>query len=402
MGDAKVQAYAVDASDFQLPDIVSFLQDETNLTRRSIVEILRRSKKLNHFKRNPQKFIEQAAAIIAHQMRLFIVNGIRYRRIGDDEFFAQELFETEELYGYLSKNMLESRKSVFSHVVYDSDIEAEFACSFELSEDVKVYAKLPGWFKIETPLGSYNPDWAVLVERDGKQRLYFVVESKGSLFTDALRPAEQAKIDCGRAHFKALDTDVRFRVSNAFESFEATIDDAEQTQGTAPAEVVLPFRRLHADEVKPYENCVPLLDLKVAAGGFSAQQSVDSSQNEWVEYEGRTHPAQNIFIAQVVGESMNRRIPNEAWCVWRLHPAGTRQGKVVLAQHRDIQDPEHGGIYTVKVYESEKQADDDGGWQHRRVVLKPDSTDPSFKPMVLENLTEGELTIVAELVEVLG
>ena len=118
--------------------------------------------------------------------------------------------------------------------------------------------------------------------------------------------------------------------------------------------------------------------------------------------EGHTKPAPDIFVAQVVGESMNRRIPNRAWCVWRLNPAGSRQGKVVLAQHRDIQDPEHGGQYTVKVYESEKQKTDDGGWRHRRVTLKPDSTDPAFQPIVLENLEEGELTIVAELVEVLG
>ena len=115
--------------------------------------------------------------------------------------------------------MLESAKSVFDHVVYDSTVEEEFARSFELSDDVKVYAKLPGWFKIDTPLGGYNPDWAVLVDTDGEERLYFVVESKGSLVTDALRPTEQAKIDCGREHFKALDTDVEFTVANNYRSF---------------------------------------------------------------------------------------------------------------------------------------------------------------------------------------
>ena len=400
MGDATQQSYTYEATDFAPPDIVSFLQNETNLTRRSIVEILRRSGKLEHFKRNPQKFIEQAAAIIQHQMRLFIVDGIKYRKIGDEEYYAQELFETEELYGYLTKNMLESQKSVFSHIVYDSDVEAEFARSFELSEDVKVYAKLPGWFKIETPLGSYNPDWAVLVERDGKSRLYFVVESKGSLFTDALRPTEQAKIDCGKAHFRALDTDVHFRVSNSYQAFEATIDD----DAAAPGEpgTVLKFRRISREEAKPYVNCVPLLELKAAAGGFSPTQSVDEADHDWAELKRRHKPSDSLFVAQVVGESMNRRIPNGAWCLWRLHPAGRRHGKVVVAQHRNIQDPEHGGTYTVKVYESEKESDGDGSWKHSRIVLKPDSTDPSYKPIVLEDLEDGELTIVAELVEVLG
>lgn len=208
-----------EARDFELPDIVSYLQDETNLTRRTIVRILTESDRLDDFVKNPQKYIEQVSAIIRHQMRLFIVDGIQYHRIGDEHFFAQELFEENELHGYLSKNMLESAKSVFDHVVYESDVEQEFARSFELSDDVKVYAKLPGWFKIDTPLGGYNPDWAVLVDTDGEERLYFVVESKGSLFRDALRPTEQAKIDCGREHFKALQTDVEFTVDNNYRSF---------------------------------------------------------------------------------------------------------------------------------------------------------------------------------------
>ena len=188
-----------------------------------------------------------------------------------------------------------------------------------------------------------------------------------------------------------------------------TDDDAA---GGDDRERVVPFRRVPLEEARPFENCVPALDLKVVAGSFSAEQVVDGmpqpeavaepGRYDWVAFEGHTKPAPDIFVAQVVGESMNRRIPNRAWCVWRLNPTGSRQGKVVLAQHRDIQDPEHGGQYTVKVYESEKQQTDDGGWRHRRVTLKPDSTDPAFRPIVLEGLEEGELTVVAELVEVLS
>ena len=216
-----------ESRDYQLPDVVSYLQNETNLTRRTLVEIMKRSNRLEDFKNNPQKYIEQVSAIIRHQMRLFIVDGIKYRKLGDQYYYAQELFEENELYGYLSKNMLKSKKSVFDHVVYDSDVEEEFARSFELSDDVKVYAKLPGWFKIDTPLGSYNPDWAVLVDMDGQARLYFVVESKGSLFTDALRPTEQAKVDCGREHFKALKTDVAFMVANNYSTFSEKVSATE-------------------------------------------------------------------------------------------------------------------------------------------------------------------------------
>ena len=196
----------LEETDIELPDLLTDLQDKTQLTRRSIARILTASDRLDDFKRNPQQFIELAAESINRTKRLALVDGIRYQRIGDEEYYAQELFELEELTGYL-KNMLNSDKSVYEQVVYDSaGVERTFAEQLEKNEAVKVYAKLPGWFKVPTPLGTYNPDWAVLVEKDGVERLYFVVETKSSLFTDDLRDKESAKIECGKAHFKALAT----------------------------------------------------------------------------------------------------------------------------------------------------------------------------------------------------
>lgn len=206
---------------FDLPDLITYLQNETNLTRRTIVAIINKSGRLESFKNNPQKFIEQAANIIKSQMRLFIVDGIKYHKIGDDQFYAQELFQQNELFGYLKDNMVKAEKSVFDHVVYDSDIELEFASAFERNEDIKLYAKLPGWFKIDTPLGGYNPDWAVLIEQDGKEKLYFVVETKSTLFSVERRPEENAKIKCGYAHFEALGDDVKFTVSNSMDEFSS-------------------------------------------------------------------------------------------------------------------------------------------------------------------------------------
>lgn len=194
----------IDETDIEMPDLLTDLQDKTQLTRRSIARILLDSGRLDDFKRNPQQFIELAAESINRTKRLAIVDGIRYQRIGDDAYYAQELFEKEELTGYL-KNMLAATKSVYEQVVYDSSgVERTFAEDLEKNEAVKVYAKLPGWFKVPTPLGTYNPDWAVLVEKDGTEKLYFVVETKSSLFTDDLRDRENAKIQCGEAHFKAL------------------------------------------------------------------------------------------------------------------------------------------------------------------------------------------------------
>ena len=213
--------YAVGLENVQvnLPDIIAYLQNETNLTRKTIVEILLRSKTLHLFKKNPQRYMEQVAQIITAKMRHMIVDGIKYTKIGDDEYYAQELFETEELSGYLYKNMIESRKSVYEYVVYDSANEENFAKSFEQNDRVKMYAKLPSWFAIPTPLGSYNPDWAVLIEVDGKDKLYFVLETKGDITFDALRPKESAKIKCGKKHFEALGNEVEFEEIDSFEEF---------------------------------------------------------------------------------------------------------------------------------------------------------------------------------------
>jgi len=194
----------LDEADIELPDVLTELQDRTQLTRRTIHRILTGSGRLDDFKRNPQAFIELAGEAINRCKRLAIVDGIKYQRLGDEHYYAQELFEREELTGYL-KNMLEAKKSVYEQVIYDMGTEAAFADGLEKNDAIKVYAKLPGWFKVPTPLGTYNPDWAVLVERDGAERLYFVVETKSSLFGDDLRDKESAKITCGKAHFKALE-----------------------------------------------------------------------------------------------------------------------------------------------------------------------------------------------------
>ena len=194
--------------DFEYPDVISYLQNETNLTRKSIAKILIDSGRIEDFKKNPQMFIDGAIAIIKNVMSKFVVDGIKYHKLGNDDIWAQELFESEEVSGYLNSNMVATPNSgIYEYTVYDSDIEREFAEKMDANEDVKVFAKLPDWFKIPTPLGNYNPDWAILVEKDGQDRLYFVVETKGTNLFGELPPPQQAKIKCGRAHFAALQED---------------------------------------------------------------------------------------------------------------------------------------------------------------------------------------------------
>ncbi len=193
--------------DIPLPDLITELQDRTQLTRRSIVRILTESGRLDDFKLNPAQFIDVAAECINRTKRQALVDGIKYRRLGKtidgSEIYAQELFEQKELTGYLT-NMLDATKSIHEKVVYDSDTECSFAEELEKNTSVKLYAKLPGWFTVPTPLGNYNPDWAVVVNAEGTDRLYFVVETKSTLFDDALRDSEAAKIACGREHFAAI------------------------------------------------------------------------------------------------------------------------------------------------------------------------------------------------------
>lgn len=174
----------------------------------------------------------------------------------------------------------------------------------------------------------------------------------------------------------------------------------------------IPFRVLPPDEVRPFENSLPLYDLEVAAGAFSEEQSVpdggqiggvyDLDGTKWVEPPESVRIQPGYFIAKVVGESMNRRIPNGSWCLFKLNPGGSRQGKVVLVQHRDISDLETGGHYTVKVYESEKVNGEDGGWQHSRITLRPDSLFPDYEAIVLEGGDVEGLRVVAEWMGVVG
>ena len=227
IGKAGVQAtekegaatVVLDESDIELPDLLTDLQDRTQLTRRSIITILTESGQLDDFKRNPQQFIEQTAEIINRCKRLALLDGIKYQKIGDEHFYAQELFAKDELTGYLRNMLLDTKRSIYEHVIYDSTTERDFADALEKNNGVVLYAKLPSWFKVPTPLGPYNPDWAILFDQDGTQRLYFVVETKSSLFTDDLRSKEDAKIKCGEAHFAALgggENPARYMVATSF------------------------------------------------------------------------------------------------------------------------------------------------------------------------------------------
>jgi ATP-dependent helicase YprA (DUF1998 family)/SOS-response transcriptional repressor LexA len=160
----------------------------------------------------------------------------------------------------------------------------------------------------------------------------------------------------------------------------------------------LPFRRVAGELSLRFRTCVPLLSLQAAAGAFSDLQRVDA--DAWVEPETARRLGPGMFVAQVVGHSMEPAIPDGAYCLFRSPVEGSRQGRIVLVQHRDIQDPESGEQYTVKRYRSEKEPDGSGSWRHREIRLDP--INPAFSPIVLRDVLEDEFQVVAELVEVLS
>ncbi|WP_290783303.1 DEAD/DEAH box helicase family protein [Exiguobacterium sp. UBA6309] len=194
------------------PDIITYLQNETKLRRKTLIQILKESDTLVDFKRNPQMYMMESARIINAAKRMEIIDGIKYERTPGDEVYDQSLFMKEEIETYSDKIVsVVSNRSPYDHVIVDSSVEREFAESCEQDTNVKFYIKLPGEFKIKTPLGMYNPDWALALERDGKDRLYFIVETKGSTASEDLRPTELAKIRCGEKHFSAIETGITFK-----------------------------------------------------------------------------------------------------------------------------------------------------------------------------------------------
>jgi uncharacterized protein len=171
---------------------------------------------------------------------------------------------------------------------------------------------------------------------------------------------------------------------------------------SAPSNV-LSLRRVTKVERDAGVVAAPVIDLLFAAGAFSDTQAMEEGAEDWVALPDWVRPQPGLFVAQVVGESMNRRIPNGSWCLFRANPAGTREGKVVVVQHRCIADPETGGRYTIKIYASEKVQAEDGGWRHELVTLRPDSDQPSFEPITI-SVRGGEegFLVVAEMLMVLA
>ncbi len=213
--DAGVQAegqgsksYSMDKPRY-VPDLLAYLQEKTELTRHTLLQILQNSGRLQDFHTNPQIFMAMVAREILNALHELMINGIRYEKL-EGKYWEMQQIEEEasgEITRYINNlyAVQNENKTLYDYIEYTGSVEKQFAEDLDNNEAVKFFMKLPAWFKIDTPIGFYNPDWAFVAEKDGK--LYFVRETKSSKDSSKLRVTENHKILCGKKHFKALGVD---------------------------------------------------------------------------------------------------------------------------------------------------------------------------------------------------
>lgn len=189
---------------FEIPDMLAYIQGKTELTRTTILDIIKKSEKISELLINPQMFMDNTTSTIKNVLYELMIDGIKYEKIGG-KVYEMTLFEDSELEIYLDKftfSINEADKTIYeNYIPLDSGVENQFAKDCESSENIEFYFKLPYWFKIPTPIGNYNPDWAIVFK--GERKIYFVAETKSE--GQELLKSEKLKIKCSRAHFKKFD-----------------------------------------------------------------------------------------------------------------------------------------------------------------------------------------------------
>ncbi len=201
---------------FEIPDMLAYIQSKTELTRHTILQILKSSGRLNELMLNPQLFMDNAVTAIKSALYDLMVDGIKYEKIGD-KVYEMTLFEDDKLEIYIDQFTFAVNnrdKTIYeNYIPLDSSVENQFARDCESSENIEFFFKLPFWFKINTPIGTYNPDWAIVFK--GEKKIYFVAETKSA--GQELRGSEKLKIKCGTEHFKNFEDVIYKRVASVSE-----------------------------------------------------------------------------------------------------------------------------------------------------------------------------------------
>ena len=203
-------------------DLIGKLVDETGLTRKAVIQILQgiQPETFNQFKNNPEEFIIKAAALINDEKATAIIEHITYDVM--DDKYGTDVFTDPTIKGRLGVNAMKAKKHLYDHIVYDSSNEQAFATELDTNTNVAVYVKLPDGFYISTPVGHYNPDWAIAFYEGTVKHIYFVAETKGSMNSMQLRLIEESKIHCAREHFKAISNGEV--IYDVVDSYQALLD----------------------------------------------------------------------------------------------------------------------------------------------------------------------------------
>ena len=205
-------------------DLVGKIVEETNLTRKDVVSILTGIHEyvFNQFKDNPEEFIIKASRLINNEKATAIIEHITYNIL--DEKYDTNIFTEASLKGKLGINAMRAEKNLYDHIIYDSANEQQFAEKLDTDKDVAVYVKLPNGFYISTPVGKYNPDWAIAFKEGDVKHIYFIAETKGSMESMELRDIEKSKIHCAKEHFKAISgANVTYDVIDGYDSLMKVI-----------------------------------------------------------------------------------------------------------------------------------------------------------------------------------
>ena len=375
----------------KVPDVVRELCRRIPLSRATIVRVLKGCDRIAETKANPAVFVDQVSDCMNRALYEELTEHIEYIPTGDS--WPASNFRERHQEETVAPRVVPVKRSVADMVVCDSEVEERFAIYLDNHRDVPLFLKLPDWYKIPTPLGNYNPDWAFIRDGELGRRYHLVRETKGTDDIDRLQwESEGWKIHFGVAHYNAIEIDYAFGH-----------DPAALIEPSHSGAVVIPFplRGLHDDAThdQRFVTHLPVYSLRAAAGYFGDGHEVDV--DGWVDVSGAKDLGrvdESMFISQVLGRSMEQQIPDGSYCVFRRLGAGTRQGKIVLAQHRDIADPDTGGSYTVKRYARVEESS--SGKIIRTLELQP--LNPDFNSIRLTPEAEDEVQIIAELIAVLG
>lgn len=404
------RAVLTEETTYPVFNLLDRVVNEVGLTRKTVFEIFRHmvTEKKKLILKNPEGFAGVFLATIKNTLADHITERLTFRLDPEiKEHDLRQLFPSEKEFPQHELIDTPSR-ALYSKTQVDSDVERRFVQRrLETDGSVITYFKFPPAFKIDLPkvIGNYNPDWGVLRwdnANDGAV-LELVRETKGAENPGELQyPHEKRKIRSAQKYFREVGVDYRFVTDDTADWWipdpdieQLPFPDKFEKEARQPLELVPSSAERVEDEA--FDTMLPVFSLKAAAGYFGEGMTVE--EEGWVEVDiGRTLN-EKMFVAQVVGKSMEPRISDGSYCVFRAHPEGTRQGKTVLAQHRGIDDPETGGSYTVKQYSSKKVLSDDGSWAHEAIILEPENME--YDDIVITPEEADEFKIIAELIEVL-